>query len=75
VVLDGPKGLVLDDFLDAAGSGDMPAGGAATGFGGTAPRVPSPLPWLSLVGAGLLLAVAGGLGIPLLARPSGRHAR
>jgi hypothetical protein len=33
VVLDGSKGLVLDDFLDAAGSGDMPAGGAATGFG------------------------------------------
>jgi hypothetical protein len=74
VVLDGSKGLVLDDFLDAAGSGDMPAGGAATGFGGTAPRVPSPLPWLSLIGAGLLLAMAGGLGIPLLARPKGRHA-
>jgi hypothetical protein len=63
VVLDGSKGLVVDNFLDAAGSGDVPAGAAATGFGGTAPRVPSPLPWLGLIGAGLLLAVAGGLGV------------
>ena len=63
VVLDGSKGLVVDNFLDAAGSGDAPAGAAATGFGGTAPRVPSPLPWLGLIGAGLLLAVAGGLGV------------
>jgi hypothetical protein len=63
VVLDGSKGLVVDNFLDAAGSGDAPAGAAATGFGGTAPRVPSPLPWLCLIGAGLLLAVAGGLGV------------
>jgi hypothetical protein len=62
VVLDGPKGLVLDNFLDAAGSGDAPSGAPATGFGGTAPKVPSALPWLSLIGAGLLLAVAGGLG-------------
>jgi len=75
VVLDGPNGLVLDNFLDAAGSGEAPAGGAATGFGGTAPRVPSPLPWLSLIGAGLLLAVVGGLGVRLLPQPSGRHAR
>jgi hypothetical protein len=63
VVLDGSKGLVLDNFTDAAGSGDAPAGGAATGFGGTAPREPSPLPWLSLAGLGLLAAVAGGLGL------------
>ena len=62
VVLDGSKGLVLDNFLDAAGSGDAPSGAPATGFGGTAPRVPSALPWLSVIGAGLLLAVAGGLG-------------
>jgi Domain of unknown function (DUF4397) len=75
VVLDGSKGLMLDDLLDAAGSGAIPAGGAATGFGGTAPRAPSSLPWLGLIGAGLLLAMAGGLGIPLLARPRGRHAR
>lgn len=75
VVLDGSKGLMLDDLLDAAGSGAMPGGGAATGFGGTAPTVPSSLPWLCLIGAGLLLAMAGGLGIPLLAHPRGRHAR
>jgi len=70
VVLDGAKGLVVDNFLDAAGSGAMPAGGAATGFGGTAPRVPSPLPWLYLIGAGFLLAVVGGLGLRRLPRPS-----
>ena len=75
VVLDGPKGLVLDNFLDAAGSGAIPAGAPATGFGGTAPKVPSPLPWLYLIGAGLLLAMMGGFGVPLLQRPHGRHAR
>ncbi len=53
VVLDGAKGLVLDNFLDAAGSGDAPAGGVATGLGGTAPKVPSPMPWVYLIGAGL----------------------
>jgi Domain of unknown function (DUF4397) len=70
VVLDGAKGLAVDNFLDAAGSGAMPAGGAGTGFGGTAPRVPSPLPWLFLIGAGLLLAVVGGLGALRRPRPS-----
>jgi hypothetical protein len=61
VVLDGAKGLQVDDLLDAAGSAVAPAGGAATGFGGMAPRAPSsPLPWLAVIGAGLLLAVAGG---------------
>jgi len=74
VVLDGSKGLVLDNLLDAAGSGDLPAGAVATGFGGTAPRVPSPMPWLYLIAAGLLLATAGGFGIRLMPRPRGRHA-
>jgi hypothetical protein len=74
VVLDGSKGLVLDNLLDAAGSDDPPAGAAATGFGGTAPRVPSPMPWLYLIAAGLLLAIAGGLGVRLRPRPRGRHA-
>ena len=61
VVLDGTKGLQVDNLLDAAGSAVDPAGGAATGFGGMAPRAPSsPLPWLAVIGAGLLLAVAGG---------------
>jgi hypothetical protein len=62
VVLDGAKGLQIDDLLDAAGSAVDPAGAAATGFGGMAPRAPSsPLPWLAAIGAGLLLAAAGGL--------------
>ena len=61
VVLDGTKGLQVDNLLDAAGSAVDPAGGAATGFGGMAPHAPSsPLPWLAVIGAGLLLAVAGG---------------
>src|SRR5580700_7595564 len=61
VVLDGAKGLQVDDLLNAAGSATDPVGGAATGFGGMAPRAPSsPLPWLAVIGAGLLLAVVGG---------------
>ena len=75
VVLDGSKGLVLDNFLDAAGSGDAPSGAPATGFGGTAPKVPSALPWLSLIGAGLLLAMAGGLGARRRPRRVPKHAR
>jgi hypothetical protein len=74
VVLDGSKGLVLDNLVDAAGSGALPAGGVKTGLGGTAPRVPSPLPWLYLIGAGLLLTLAGGVGTRLRPRPRGRHA-
>ncbi len=61
VVLDGAKGLVGSDLLDAAGSSKTPVGAAKTGFGGMAPRGPSfPLPWLAVIGAGLLLAMAGG---------------
>ena len=67
VVLDGAKGLQIDDLLDAAGSGTDPAGGAGTGFGGMAPRAPSsPLPWLAAIGAGL---AAGGAGRRARARP------
>jgi hypothetical protein len=61
VVLDAANGLSVDNILDAQGSAVMPAGGAATGFGGTAPHVPSPLPWLLLIGAGSLVAIAGSL--------------
>jgi hypothetical protein len=70
VVLDGSKGLVLDSLLDAAGSSDAPTGGVATGFGGTAPEVPSPMPWVYLIGAGLLLAAAGGLAASRRPRPT-----
>jgi hypothetical protein len=62
VVLDGANGLQIDTLLDAAGSGVDPAGAAATGFGGMAPRAPSsPLPWVAAIGAGFLRAAAGGL--------------
>jgi hypothetical protein len=57
VVLDGSGGLRLTGLEDAAGSQVQPAGGAATGLGGTAPRpAPSPLPWLGLIAAGTILA-------------------
>jgi hypothetical protein len=70
VVLDGAKGLTIDNLLDAAGSSAIPAGGAATGLGGTAPHgPPSPLPWLAVIGAGLLLAVAGGARLRRALRP------
>jgi hypothetical protein len=68
VILDGSKGLVIDNLVDAAGSEVMPLGGAATGFGGTAPRVPSPLPWLLLVAAGVLVAAGGGFSLRWLPR-------
>ena len=59
VVLDGSSGLKVDALTDAAGSETMPMGGVNTGFGGTAPRQPSdPAPWLLLIAAGTLLAVA-----------------
>lgn len=70
VVLDGAGGLQVSDLEDAAGSAQAPAGGTATGFGGTAPHGPgSPWPWLLAITAGLLLAVSGGLG---LTRPRSR---
>jgi len=70
VILDGSKGLVIDNLMDAAGSKVMPVGGAATGFGGTAPRVPSLLPWLLLIAAGVLVAAGGGLSLRWLPRSS-----
>jgi len=60
VVLDGAGGLKIDNLTDAVGSQDTPKGGAATGFGGTAP-LPRPdlAPWLVTLSAGLLLAAGG----------------
>ena len=65
VVLDGSSGLKVDILTDAAGSKDAPAGGAATGFGGTAPRhvVPQLTPWLAILAAGLLLVAFGAVGL------------
>jgi Domain of unknown function (DUF4397) len=62
VVLDGSSGLEIINLLDAAGAGQPPTGGASTGFGGTAAHGPgSPLPWIGVIGAGMLLALTGGI--------------
>jgi hypothetical protein len=63
VVLDGSSGLNVDNLTDAAGSSDPPAGGAATGFGGMAPRVPDSAPWMAALVGGLLLMAVGALGL------------
>jgi Domain of unknown function (DUF4397) len=62
VVLDSASGLKLDSLEDAAGSHTMPAGGAGTGLGGTAPRSSS-TPWLAGLAAGGLLVAAGAVGL------------
>ena len=64
VVLDSSSGLQVDDLTDAAGSSDPPVGGAATGFGGMAPRdPPGSAPWLATLAAGLLLMAIGVFGL------------
>ena len=66
VVLDGSSGLKIDNLTDAAGSTDSPRGGAATGFGGTAPGAgggPGLAPWLGTLAGGVLLALAGTVGL------------
>jgi hypothetical protein len=60
VVLDDSSGLKIDTLTDAVGSQIMPRGGANTGFGGTAPRLPGdPAPWLLTITVGVLLTMAG----------------
>jgi hypothetical protein len=62
VVLDGSSGLEIVNLTDAAGAGQPPAGGVNTGFGGTAPHGPgSPILWLAVIGAGLMLTLTGGI--------------
>jgi hypothetical protein len=64
VVLDSASGLQVDNLTDAAGSSNAPAGGAATGFGGMAPRpAPGSAPWLATLAAGLLLMAVGLAGL------------
>jgi len=62
IVVAAPSGgIEILNLTDAAGAGQAPAGGVSTGFGGTAPHpAGSPLPWLTFIGAGALLALAGG---------------
>jgi hypothetical protein len=72
VVLDDPGDIRLDDLVDAAGSRVAPSGAPSTGFGGTAPRPGhSELPWIALIGAGLVVSVAG---VRKATRPAGAHA-
>lgn len=60
VVLDSHGHLAITRLEDAAGSKIAPAGGAATGFGGTAPAPGrSPVPWLVLTGLGVVLTLGG----------------
>ena len=58
VVLNRHGHLVITSLEDAAGSKIAPAGGAATGYGGTAPGG-SPVPWLALTGLGVALILGG----------------
>jgi Domain of unknown function (DUF4397) len=75
VILDDPGHLKIDDLLDMAGSMIMPMGSVPTGLGGTAPRPAAPAaPWLLTIGAGGLLALAGGFAIQR-ARHRPQHAR
>jgi hypothetical protein len=61
VILDGHRSLKIDDLLDTAGAMKMPMGGVDTGLGGAATHPGSPaVPWLLTMGAGALLALAGG---------------
>jgi Domain of unknown function (DUF4397) len=76
VVLDGAGGsLMIDNLVDAAGSGVAPQGGAATGLGGTAPvPAPSPAPWAAAIVAGLLGTAAAAYWLRRV-RHQARHAR
>jgi Domain of unknown function (DUF4397) len=75
VVLDGADGLMIDNLVDAAGSGVAPQGGAATGLGGTAPvPAPSPAPWAAAIVAGLLGTAAAAYWLRRV-RHQARHAR
>ena len=61
VVINAAGGIEILNVTDAVGAGQAPTGGVSTGFGGTAPhRAGSPLPWLVLIGGGVLLVLAGG---------------
>jgi uncharacterized protein DUF4397 len=55
-------GIQVVNLVDAAGANQPPVGGVASGFGGTARHgTGSALPWLTVIGAGALLALTAGL--------------
>jgi Domain of unknown function (DUF4397) len=71
VVLDNSGELKLDALVDSSGSKIMPAGSAATGFGGTAARPgASLLPWVGAAAAGLLVAAGGTIRLRRRRRPA-----
>ena len=75
VVLDNQGGLRIHSLQDAVGSKTMPAGGAATGLGGTAPGpAPSPAPLAAAIAAGLLCCAAAAYWLRRV-RHQARHAR
>jgi len=75
VVLDDAGQLKITGLVDSSGSKAMPAGGAATGFGGTAPRPGDGLlPWVGAAAAGLLIAACGAIQARRRRRPA-MHAR
>jgi hypothetical protein len=60
VVVDGQRGLAIDDVVNAAGTTLMPKFGVQTGFGGTAALPGAPLlPWILTGLAGLALVATG----------------
>ena len=75
VVLDNGGQLKITGLVDSSGSMAMPAGAAATGFGGTAARPgASLLPWAAAAAAGLLAAAGGAIRLRRRRRPA-LHAR
>jgi len=75
VVLDDSGQLKITGLVDSSGSKALPAGAAATGFGGTAPRPGDALlPWVGAAAAGLLIAVGGVAQLRRRRRPA-MHAR
>ena len=62
IVISAPSGgIEILNLTDAAGAGQAPTGGVSTGFGGTASHpAGSPVPWLTIIGGGMLLSLMGG---------------
>jgi len=66
----GPVICASPTWKTAAGSAIRPEGGAATGLGGTAPRpASSPVPWLAVIGTGLLIASTAVRGFRRIRKP------